>query len=332
MRFMAQFDITSDVSVTDDAAKFSIHSSDDEFSLVIRDVTLVDDERLARFRCNMEFESENLQNAKEDFLDRVLGVLDIMSLISHAEFTFDRLHKIFDWTSNITMRDGLIFVYGAPKPKPDYVLDHEFFEVANLFQSAVLDDRLRSALRWFRLGIAADTVEEQFKNLWFALELLALHRREVGKIHDACPTCGEPLYCKVCDSHPMHRPYPIQAIESIWKETAPDELESFQIMNKTRHKLLHGVPANRIEAISGVPLHKMIDPLAQLTWRGLFAAIVAALPEDERPQSLKVSIANTFVKWDVTAAVSITAEVPLGTNGTADIELLEGISAEFVDG
>ena len=92
-------------------------------------------------------------------MDRVLGVLDMLSLVTHAIFRFDRLHKIFDWTPNKTKRPGLIFVYDPPEFTPDWVLDGNIFEMANLFQHANIDDQILSALRWFRLGVIADTPE-----------------------------------------------------------------------------------------------------------------------------------------------------------------------------
>ena len=73
----------------------------------------------------------------------------------------------------------------------------------------------------------------------------------------------------------------------------------------------------------------MVDPLAKLTWNGLISEVVAALPGDKRPNSLKVNVASTFVKWTLTATTHIEAVIPLGPDGTPDIELLTGITVEF---
>ena len=132
MKFMAQFDITSDVSITNDAAKRSIQSPNGDFSLVVREVVSREGDGIATFRCNMEFESEDLEHSQQDFMEKILCVLDIMSLVTHATFAFHRLHKIFDWTSNKTMREGLMFIYDPPESSPDWALDQEFFETANL--------------------------------------------------------------------------------------------------------------------------------------------------------------------------------------------------------
>ena len=280
---------------------------------------------------NMEFKSESLEYAQQDCINKLLGVLDIMSLVSHAKFRFDRLHKIFDWTSNLTMRDGLIFVYDPPESAPDWSLNQEIFEAANLFQHAAISDQLSGALRWFRLGVIADTTVEQFQDFWFALELLAEHRKSTNKVHDSCPNCNGALYCKACDTYPMHRPYPRQAIESIWQEFAPGEIDLFQAVHNARNKLLHGVSTTEIENITDVPLHQMIDPLARLTWKGLISELIATIPKDKCPNDLGLSVASTFVNWDLTASLNVSAEIPLGSDGTPDIELLKGIEAEFVD-
>ena len=329
MKFIAQFDVISDVSASDNAVKHSIQSPEGDFSLVIRETVLKEGERLARLRCNMEFESEALEHAQQDFMDRVLGVLDRLSLVTHAIFRFDRLHKIFDWTPNKTMRSGLIFVYDPPESTPEWVLDENIFETANLFQHASIDDQMSSALRWFRLGIIADTPQEQFQNFWFALELLAQHKKTTNRVHDICARCGEALYCETCNTHPKHRPYPKQAIESVFQSLEPSEPELFPIMNKVRNSLLHGERVSKTEVTTGVPLDQIVDPLARLTWKGLISEVVASLPEDMRPDSLKVSAASTFVRWTLAATAHIEMDVPLGPDGTPDIELLTGITVEF---
>ena len=329
MKFIAQFDVTSDVSVADNATKHAIQSPKGDFSLVVREAVLKEGERLARLRCNMEFESEALEHAQQEFMDRVLGVLDMLSLVTHAIFRFDRLHKIFDWTPNKTIRPGLIFVYDPPEFTPDWVLDGNIFEMANLFQHANIDDQILSALRWFRLGIIADTPEVQFQNFWFALELLSQHKKTTDEVHDICAKCGEALYCETCNTRPKHRPYPKQAIESVFQSLEPDKPELFRLMNRVRNSILHGEPASKIESATGVPLGQMVDPLAKLTWNGLISEVVAALPGDKRPNSLKVNVASTFVKWTLTAATHIETVIPLGPDGTPDIELLTGITVEF---
>ena len=330
MNFIAQFDLTSDVSMPTEPAKHSIQSPTGNFCFVIRKVVSKEGERLATFRCNMEFESEALGQAQHDFMDRFRGVLDILSLVTHAIFRFHRLYKIFDWTPSQTMRSGLIFVYDPPESPPEWVLDETCFEMANLFQHANLDDRLMGALHWFRRGIIADTALEQFQNFWFALELLAQHEKTTNKVHDRCPTCRGALYCKTCDTYPMHRPYPIQAIQSVWETFASDQSEIFRTISEARNLILHGESERSIEATAGVPLHEMVDPLSKVTWTGLISAVVASLPEDKRPSNLTVGVANTFVKWDLTAVLNVSTVIPMGPNGTPDIERLTGISAKFV--
>ena len=67
MNFIAQFDLTSDVSMPTEPATHSIQSPAGDFCFVIRKVVSKEGERLARFRCNMEFESEVLGQAQHDF-------------------------------------------------------------------------------------------------------------------------------------------------------------------------------------------------------------------------------------------------------------------------
>ena len=329
MRFIAQFDLKSDIDMPIDIEKHPFRWVDGDCILVIRNVTKKDDERLVTLRCNMEFESQGLDHAQRDFADRILSLLDIMSLVSHAIFTFERLHKIFDWSATLKVRSGLIFCYDPPEYSPDHVFDKKLIATANLLQQATMDSQILSALRWFRLGILADVSEDQFQKFWFALELLAQYKKGNQKVHDLCPRCQGALYCETCNTYPMHRPYQKQAIESIWREFAPDQLELFSIMNEARNAVLHGTSPSKIEATTGMPLHEMVDPLARVTWKGLIAEVAAALPKEERPYDLRLSVANTFVKWNLSAAVRVSTAIPLGPNGAPDIERFIGISTSF---
>lgn len=329
MRFIAQFDLTADISASDDVGQQAIEHPNGEFKFIIRRKTVNDDSGTVTLHCNMEFEAAALDQAKETFLDYTVMVLDVLALVTHASIKFHRVHKIFDWTPGKAMRQGLMFVHDPPEPEPEPFLDPEILDVAALLLKAEVGEKVRSALRWFRWGVAAESPEDQFQHFWFALEVLAEHKKPTEKVNDACPTCHEALYCETCEVYPTHRPYPKQAIAHLIAQIAPGNPDFFPVADQARNMMMHGASVGTIEEKIGRPLHLIIDPLGHIVWTGLLSTLIGALPNDERPKELKMGHATTFVKWNMTAAAHMETMVPLGPDGEPDIELMD-IKAEFV--
>ena len=172
----------------------------------------------------------------------------------------------------------------------------------------------------------------QFQSFWFALELLAQHKKSTAKVSDLCSKCGKPLYCEACEEYPKHRPFPKQAIFELCETLVPENPEFFPVISKTRNALLHGERAGAIKDIVGYPLENIIDPLAQATWNGLLSEVLAGLPKEQRPDQLNIGQATTFVQRKVSAIATIETIVPNDENGNPDIELLTGISVTFTGG
>ena len=329
MRFVAQFDLTADVSAPDDIEQKSIEHPNGDFKFIIRRKTVNEGNGTVTLHCNMAFDAAALDQAKEDFMSCVLRVLDILALVTHASIKFHRLHKIFDLSRGKTMRQGLMFVHDPPEPEPTTFLEPHILDAASLFLKAEVGEKVLSALRWFRLGVVAESPEDQFQHFWFALELLAVHEKPAEDVQDLCPKCECALYCEACKEYPTHKPYPKQAIAHLCATIAPDAPDFFSIANKTLNMMMHGSSVEKIERKIGHQLHQIIDPLGKIVWIGLLNDLVKSLPEGDRPTELSLGQASTFVKWDMSAAVVMETVVPLGPDGEPDIELMTGITAGF---
>lgn len=327
MRFMSQFDLLTDIRVRDDIDRHPISIAD--YIFTVRRMSMNMGDGTATLHCNLEFDSPSLEQAKDSFMQLALKILDILALVTHAKITFSKVHKIFDWTPDLSMRDGICYVYDPPKSEPEFPLDTGILESASLLLHTQMSDELASALRWFRLAVAAETPQDQFQKFYFALEIVANHTKPSEPVHDQCAKCRSHLYCEKCGNYPTHRPYPKQAINMLCAKVAPENPEFFPIADKARNLMMHGASMDTVEKEINRPLHTVIDPLARITWLALLKCIVNFLPDDKKPTNLQLGQASTFVNWDLSAAALIQTVVPNGDDGKPDIELLKSISVAF---
>ena len=329
MRCVAQFDLTADISASDDAMNQPIEHPNGEFKFIIRRKTVNEDSGTVTLHCNMEFDATKIDQAQDTFMGYLVRVLNVVVLVTHSSVRFHRVHKIFDLSPGKTMRQGFMYVYDPPEPVPMPFLSPLVLDTAALLLNADIEEKASSALRWFRLGVAAENPEDQFQHFWFALELLATHEKPSEEVHDSCSKCHEALYCKTCEEYPKHKPYPKQAIAYLCNKLAPEIPDFFPLAEKARNMMMHGSSKEKIEKKIRQPIDQIIDPMGRIVWLGLLNVLVNAIPKEARPEQLNLGQATTFVRWNLSAAALIETVIPLGPDGKPDIELLAGIEVGF---
>ena len=161
---------------------------------------------------------------------------------------------------------------------------------------------IRRALRWYRLGIDADSPDDQFTYFWFALEIVAEFQKPTSKVHDKCPHCLSALYCEQCEKHPEHKPYAKQAIRALMK--AADEKcddATVSLLDNTRNSLMHGSTLREIESALPDPHESVVDTLGRL----LFKALIRQFPKEMFDGTLVMGMPLTFVHYNANAVASI---------------------------
>lgn len=166
------------------------------------------------------------------------------------------------------------------------LLDGAFVDTAGRLLAMHAGEDHHAAMRWYRRGIEAEVMEDQFSYFWFALEIAAQALKEPEKVPSKCPKCREPLYCAKCGEHPMHRRYPGEAIQQVVERVHPKNTEEvFETLQLIRHTLLHGgriasvlnqLPCNEEEAV---------NRLAFVTWQAIHLMFDKPDPQPEVPLS-----------------------------------------------
>ena len=185
---------------------------------------------------------------------------------------------------------------------------------------------IRRAMRWYRLGINETVPDDQFMNFWFALEIVAGFQKPTDKVPDRCPQCQSPLFCESCETHPVHKPYPKQAIRALLK-AVDNECDDATIerLDRTRNSLMHGSTLKEIEDSLTQPHEQIVDILGHLLWK----ALIHQLPHEMFDGTLAMGYPSTYVHHTVRGIAQIQTVVPAGADGELDLSF-KGTKMEMV--
>lgn len=312
MRCLADLELVADLCFIDSYEAFNISHQSGRFEFYVKNLTSTELDGQMLLSAQIIFDAENIEAAEDLSKSLLAEVLNALAFVTNAGFTLHRLVKIVDWTSGIDERQVLFFTSPKRVDPSAPLLERVLLESAELMLSLELDSPVKSAMRWFRLGVGADVLEEQFQYFWFALEIIAEIKKPTEKVYDACPKCQSPLFCEACKTHPDHRPFPKQAIEHLVSKITGDQSgEVFHTLNTVRNTLMHGRQLQDAEPDLPYESYKVVDKLGKIVWNSL-ASILPAKYAEKRPVHL---LPNTYIRHELTAAVHATIKFPKGPNG-----------------
>jgi hypothetical protein len=159
------------------------------------------------------------------------------------------------------------------------------------------------AIRWWARGVGASPPSDQFQYFWYALEILAEFDKPTAVVPDKCPKCGGNLYCESCETVPVHRPYPKQAIRMlVMKHVTGDPEGAFVLWDKARNALLHGTERKEIERSLGFTWLQLADSLGKAVWASLlsYLATVTGARATEPGGRLHLADASTYMHYELT--------------------------------
>jgi hypothetical protein len=247
MRLMADYLLDSDFCLPDSDPPMVIRGPHGSYTLTISNREADPQSLTGVLSARIVFEAENLQGARP-VADEYMGqCLDALSYATGHAFTYNSLKQIMDWSPGLSMREMIRYAETPMRDVAEPALSSEFGPTIEHFLVTQAGERQQTALRWFRLGLEAEKLDDQFTYFWFALEIAAEALKDREKIPSSCPHCRTPLYCETCEKHPMHKKYPGQAIQALVERYVEDDgAEIFRCLQKIRHTLMHG---NRIASV-----------------------------------------------------------------------------------
>jgi hypothetical protein len=247
------------------------------------------------------FEAPSLSQAKAVGEEQAKEFLDYLSFTANTRIRLRALLQIFNWEPSPTgIREALYYSRSAANSDaPFEALDDQLLATLAMLQTQPANPRLRRALKWFANGVASQYRDDQFAYFWFVIEVVAQIAKDPAKIPDRCPTCRGPLYCTACNSTPLHRPYPKQAIEQLFAQYCSDADDFFyRKATESRNMLLHGDEVHTIENTLDIDFSELTDELGRFAWTVLLYQF-APLLVDKKPTFLQIS---NYVQYNLSGA------------------------------
>lgn len=270
-KYLAECTLTSDLCLPENQPRLVLHDKTNGFSLTLMNVALSEASLKSTLKAYIEYNAPSIKEAHKAALDNLTHALNALVYSTNHKFSFERIHQIFDWTPGLVEREGMMFIDKNPREIAIPELSSDFIDTANWIASIRSGSKEETAaMRWYRLGIADNNLEDQFTYFWFALEIIAESLKEPTKISSKCPKCRHDLYCEQCKEAPLHKPYRGEAIKQLIESlNLGNSEEDFKTLQLIRHTLLHGKQIFSIEDQIPLSASQAVDKLAFIVWNAI---------------------------------------------------------------
>lgn len=280
-RFLANWEVESDITLPDKTPYLRYDHPDGRYTAFLRNIP-EDRNGLLFLSMQFVFNAPSLRESRKVGEQLAKEFLDFVTLASNLKLRLRNILQIFNWEPDgPTMRDCIYFSPSAAHGGgPFDALQKPLLDSVAMLQSQAIDPRLRRALKWFGNGVAARSPDDQFSFFWFVIELVAQHIKGPAPVPDKCPVCKGPLYCEMCGSTPLHRPYPKQAVQQLFARYVPQDKgpeEFYERASEARNMLMHGDEVKSIEEALNLELSELVDDMGELAWVSLMNQFIPAL-------------------------------------------------------
>lgn len=327
MEFVADYEIKSECSIENDEQVLRVKHPKGLYRARVQNIPRAVYTDPFLLSLHLYFDAPSLDEAA-DIADELLGdCLNMLAFTTGGSFRFHRIRQVVDATpqEGSEFRSLLMWSEAIEYEDPQPVLNSEMACSMERLLEFEIPPAIRRAMRWYRLGINAERPDDQFMNFWFALEIVAEFQKSPEKVLSACPRCRSPLYCESCDEHPIHRPYPKQAIATLLKAADKDCDDTLvDRLDKTRNSLMHGSTLKEIEQSLPEPHEQIVDVMGRLLWR----ALIHQFPSSMFNGKLPVWSPSTYIHRTVSGVGHVQTIVPVGADGDFDLSF-KGMKMEI---
>ena len=312
----ANYEIKSEVSVVADDLRLQIKHPKGLYRALIKNIQRPDYTTPFLLTLNLYFDAPDLEEAVDVAEERLVDCLNMLAFATGAGFARHRIRQIVDCTPDGGMRDIRFWGDAIEHENPQPFLDERNAKAVERLSEFDVPPAIRRAMRWYRLGVNARAPDDQFQYFWFALEIIAEFAKDAEKVSDKCPKCQSPLYCETCDTHPVHRPYPKQAIRALLN-TVDKECDDamFERLDKTRNGLMHGATLKEIEGDLPEGQAHVVDIVGQLVWK----ALVYQFPREWFDGSISMGKPSKYVHHKMHGIAHMQMPVPQDADGNLDL-------------
>jgi hypothetical protein len=314
MKCLADFVLASDLCLEHGVPPLTIQGRDASVSLTISNIP--EGSPNGVLAAQLLFDAESLDNIREVAQETLAPILNMLAYATNRKFGLLKLNRVIDWTPGVIDRRAVIYVETPEWDSAEPELNGEFTKTVERLLQMQSAGEQDAALRWYRLGIQATHVEEQFSYFWFALEIVAEATKDAVKVASKCPRCQGDLLCEACGDHPLHRKYAGEAIRHVIRQVHPQGADEVsRTLERIRHTLMHGA---RIDAIiDQLPCNQFeaVNKLAYVTWHAI--ALMFDNPDPRPDEPLQLGYVDNLVRQTIVGGAVMVVRLPGDPNAPA---------------
>lgn len=319
MKCLAEFELISDFTMEQQSSRLALQHPNGRYQCYFKSNMDTERSKPNHLLADIIFDAPDLSSAIQVGRDHLIDAVNVLAMVACGKLEVGSCCFVFDWTlPGRQSREARFYSAIDPQDREHHELSAELFETAAHLLRDGYSERLKGAMRWFRLGLGSDPLEEQFQNFWLSLELAATNGKSTQKVHDLCPRCKGKLYCEVCQDHPQHRMYDKQAIRSVVEKIAPQVPDLFDHLSLARNTLLHGDRLETIEKRLPCSLERLVDILAEVSRTAIINEQLRCFPKEEALKPFSLLTFNTVVRRKMDVGAILTTTVAMSQEGTLE--------------
>ena len=319
MRVLLDAIIESDLCLPDGAEPLKLRFDSDDVDVAISNAPGSSPATSALLAVRLVFTAEVLLGAREIAIEKLTRVMNCLAYASNRRFSLKRVLKLIEWTPGVVDRVAHIYVESPVDDRAQPELHAGFISTTERLLAAQTSPAQARALRWYRLAIQSEDINEQFSYFWFALEIAAQTLKSPDRVSSKCPHCRGDLYCQSCARHPLHRPYPGEAIRQVIERVHPDDSDTvFGTLQTVRHALMHGDSIDAVRDKLPCTDEQAVNKLANISWQAL--SLMFEPIEDLYGKPLEFGMPETFVRHTLVASMEITTRLTGGDPNDPNIQ------------
>lgn len=214
------------------------------------------------------------QEAHHELRGILAQQLDLLAFVTQSRFKICEILWQIDWEAGKKTLELRRFFTVDHRYPPNPELVQEYCDSVSLLHKNQIPPYLKTALKYFRLGINDTQLEDQFLRIWLALEVVAENTKDGKRIAEKCHSCQSELICATCNFAATRGQGSRSAIETLIAGITGEMAAAVSKRQfKARNSLMHGGSSVSVEEVCKIPMSKIVDELAEVTWNSIMNAL-----------------------------------------------------------
>lgn len=160
MQCVANYEIKSELSVSDDGQWLKLTHPRDLYRARIRNIVRSDFSTPFLLSLHITFDAESLDDAREVAEESLADCLNILAFATGCSFKRHRIRAIVDCAPGVQMRSCLLWGDSIGHEDPEPFLDDRIANSIDRLMAFDAPPAIQKAMRWYRQGINASVPDD----------------------------------------------------------------------------------------------------------------------------------------------------------------------------